>query len=581
VIKRFLGGVRKLWREYGWPLAGGLALAAFLLGTIGFARHAAATGEKSSLSDVLYLSLQLFVLQSGSVAPPVNWELDLARWLAPLATAYTAVSALMVIFAEKLRSFRLRFLKNHVVICGLGEKGHRLAQGFHDAGERVVVIEKDEGNSRLEQCRTSTALKILLGSAPDAELLGRARAGRAKCVIAVCGEDGDNAEIARCVGQLARGRTGRPVLCLVHISNLELYYRCRERALSTGGDGAVRLEFFNVYDAAARRLLNEFPLAGPDGSAGAKPHIAIVGCGAIAQALVSNAAAAWAERFAETGERLPLTLVRPAGAGGGHAPCGPHTLSSQVCEVGVLACEFEEGGLETVRLPDDVTTIYVCLEDDAETLSAGLSLRRLGPGRTLRTVLCVKEKTGLAMLLGRDGRDGRPENMHVFGILDRTCDPDLLPGGIHETLARLLHEDYVQAQVRMGKAPASSPSLVAWDELGEEFRESSRLEADYIAVKLEAVDCEIEPLTEWDAERFKFSGDEIETMASMEHERYRSERFLARWRYGPARDDDARTNPNLAPWEELPENVREYSREAVRKLPAFLAKAALQVCRLR
>ena len=49
--------------------------------------------------------------------------------------------------------FRLAGFKNHAVVCGLGEKGKRLALDLLERKEQVVVIESDPQNSDVEYCR--------------------------------------------------------------------------------------------------------------------------------------------------------------------------------------------------------------------------------------------------------------------------------------------------------------------------------------------------------------------------------------------------------------------------------------------
>ena len=155
-----------LWQEYQWPVVGILGLTALGLAYIGFPKDFAALGEIRSGWDIFYLSLQLLTLESGAVHGPVSWELELARLLAPAVVAYTAVMALLAIFYEQLQLFRVRFVDDHVVICGLGRKGLFLARSFRESGYRVVVIEQDEENSLLESCRELGAI-LLTGNATD------------------------------------------------------------------------------------------------------------------------------------------------------------------------------------------------------------------------------------------------------------------------------------------------------------------------------------------------------------------------------------------------------------------------------
>lgn len=101
-----------------------------LFGYIGFFRHAVMHGYSSSIFDLFYRSAQLIVMQSGDVPPPMPWQLDIARFMLPLLAAYTAVQALISVFNEQLHFIRARYMKNHLVLCGLGQRGFYIAQEF-------------------------------------------------------------------------------------------------------------------------------------------------------------------------------------------------------------------------------------------------------------------------------------------------------------------------------------------------------------------------------------------------------------------------------------------------------------------
>jgi voltage-gated potassium channel Kch len=567
--------MKRMWREWRWVIMGALAMAALVLGYVGFVKRFEARGETRAAWDALYLSLQLFALESGNVEPPVSWELSVARWLAPTVAAYAAISALMVLFAEEMRTLRVRFLRDHVVICGLGEKGHRFAREFREDGYKVVVIEENENNARIEQCRQSGAVKVLFGGAGDESVLRRARVGHARYVLALCSDDSDNAEIARNVERIASEHKGARLTCLVHVSNLTLYRQCRDRALARKEGQRARIEFFNVFDAGARRILNEFPmLPGPEGEA---PHVAIVGRGPMAESLLVNLAARWRERFAESQERLQITLVtlgrrRDVATADAESP-----LVAQTCALHPLTCERSTAGFSGLTLEKDVAAVFVCDEDEAASLAAVIQLRRNRGNHAAPVVMCVKGRAGFATLLGEDC--GAGGTAALFGIYDRACTLAALPDGVNETLARLFHEEYAKAQVTEGRRGEGEAALLPWEELAEEARESNRLEADALSARLAAAGWEIEPLTHADAGSVEFGDDEVETMSRMEHERWRAATFLEGWRYGPIRDEGAKTNPDLAGWEEIPEELREYNREETRGLPALLARAGLQVRR--
>ena len=94
--------LRRWLADYRWLLIGCMWIVAIALGYIGFSKYSLAIGEIRSPWDTLYRTLQLFVLESGAVSGPISWELQVARFLAPVMAVYTALQTLAIILHEQL-----------------------------------------------------------------------------------------------------------------------------------------------------------------------------------------------------------------------------------------------------------------------------------------------------------------------------------------------------------------------------------------------------------------------------------------------------------------------------------------------
>ena len=145
-----------------------------------------------------------------------------------------------------------------------------------------------------------------------------------------------------------------------------------------------------------------------------------------------------------------------------------------------------------------------------------------------------------------------------------------LPSELREALGRSIHEAHRRDAVA---------DLPGWDGLRDDFKQSSMFQADAILGKLTAIGCRVQTVTEREIALMTFSVDEVEFLAEMEHGRWNAERLAAGWRWGPERDVENKISPYLVPWDDLPEQVREWDRETVRKIPEFLAAAGLEVAR--
>lgn len=167
--------------------------------------------------------------------------------------------------------------------------------------------------------------------------------------------------------------------------------------------------------------------------------------------------------------------------------------------------------------------------------------------------------------------------LHVDAeVFSRLVVRDVLFGGAREALARAIHERFRRNHA---DRPDDDPAMQPWEELREDLKESNRLQADHIPVKLRAIQCGFAPASEGEPNDVTFTDEEIETMAEMEHERWMAEKRLDGYVDGEERDHDAKTSPYLVPWEELSEEVKEWDLDAVRAIPELMADAGFEIYR--
>ncbi|MFO7957183.1 MAG: NAD-binding protein [Candidatus Brocadiia bacterium] len=588
-----VGVLARLWRrfvqrgrpDYKWVVIGALWLVAFVLGYIGFARRAELVGQSLSRLDIGYLSLQLFTMESGAVEPPVPTTLEVARYLAPAVAAVTALKALLLIFRRQYERWRLRRWKGHVIVCGLGSKGRLLVEGFLRRGRRVAAVESNPDNENIEPCREMGAL-TLTGDAADPEILRRVGLAGARHLLAVTGDDGVNVQIAANARQARADAQDVPLTAVVHLVDPDHCRLLRRQEVTSGGASGVRLRFFNVYHAGARRLLAEYPLV-PDESAGARPaHLLIVGSGELARSIILEAGRQWAPRCREGGEKLHITVAAPEADRLAQALREQHPDVDEVCRLEgrpVATTEFGYEGLERVcrtKEMADIRAAFVCLTRDADCLPAAIAVNRAlaDTGAGADVVAVLSQGGGLAAVLEAGG-DDEFARLHPFRLLEHTCTPEIVLDGTHERLARGLHRQYVHQQEEAEATPESNPHLVPWDELPEWLRESNRRQADHVSIKLQEIDCQVQSSADWDHATFEFTPEEVERLARLEHKRWVSERRLQGWRKGPEKDDEEKISPYLVDWRDLPEEVKEVDRAFIRGLPRMLAEAGLRIRR--
>ena len=567
----------ELWNNLEWPVVGLIAIGSLLLGAKGYADYYHQAGNDW---DYLYLSLQLFVLQASfDIGKSVPDTLQIARFLAPAIGAYTLFQIFLEVFRKQLQLLRLYTKRNHIIICGLGQKGLLLAKDHLKTGQYVVVIEQDSSNSGIDVCR-ELGVFVFIGDARDSLLLRKAGVKRAKYLFAVCGDDGINVEVAEQSRALCEGYRKNALTCVLHITDTQLWTLLRERMFSRDIASSFRTELFNVYDTGARILLHE--------TWGAtyqhQPHLLVIGLGELAEHLILRATQKWC--IDGHLDQLLISIIDPnidqkLGNLKAHYP-----LVAQVCRFYPYKCqtnwpEFQTGAFLNLSEPNSpISHVYICFDDTRLGLQAGFVLLRLLQDQRTQIVVRMTENASLSTFL-KEIKNMAFDNLHAFGLLDRTCGIGLFDDGTHEHLARIIHEDYFHRETQKGLTQRDNPALIRWEDLPEKIREANRRQADRIGIKLATIGCGMEPWRDYGRENFIFSPEEIIKMSQMEHNRWCDEKFREGWKRGKMRDDARKLHPDLRPWEELDDNAKDKDILTVKLIPGLLARAGFQIYRIK
>ncbi len=554
---------RRWWSIHHWWVVGCLAAAALALGIVGFRSYFGPGGRP--FTDVLYLSLQLFVLESGSVAGPLPWTLEVARFLAPAVGAYAVAALVLQIARDEISGLQARFRRHHVVVCGL-DMGAPLARQVRAGGTPVVVIEPDEDHPEIEGCR-DRHVTVLVGDSRDEHVLRKAGVRRAQRVYVLTPQDEVNmrtAEQVRLLAESGATRAGEePLRVLVHLGDAQLANLLAARELGRTSAGVVRLDFFDIHSATARALLGGLSGAlvpGPDGRA----HIGVVGLGRLGTQLVVQAGRTWLADLHDPDDRLLVSVADTDVAAKLRWLTRRYPVLDRTCELRPVELPTDPGGLVDRAALDSrgwppISCVFVCWHDDVQGLGVSIALHESLGGQV--PVVARAHGSDLAALLPTRG--ATLPRLRVFDPVEMTCRPGMILAGPHEQLARAFHETYVRQRAVAGDAADDNPSMTTWDRLSEEKKESNRSQAEDVGAKLATLGLTVAPLSDPGAELVRFSTDELDQLAELEH---------VRWCRTASADD-----PDNVPWSELPEDRRDIDRVFIRRLPALLATVGLQI----
>jgi hypothetical protein len=433
--------------------------------------------------------------------------------------------------------------KWRVWICGSGPLVGHIRDGLEAEGQRVQMVTPE----RLPRLRPGDCQTLILVDPPGSLDLARGLRER-----------------------LPRVRRGGEPLRVILVHAAEPPPELPPDLADLDPEGPLRLETFALEDRAARALLARWPLHfGLDPRFGQRPHLLIAGFAPPARALLLQAL-----RLIHYGEERARVTVACANAGSvAKRFAQDYPEAGQVAEIRWAALDPLDLGQEFLTPP--VTQVLVCLDPPG----LGLNLAQLLAARLAKV---QRASPPILLEVGEAEPRGAIEDWDgqtfPFSYLREACHPRVLLDGEGDRLAQTIHEHYTDSIAAQGRDPGSEPAGRPWSRLAGTYRDANRRQADHLGAKLAVTDCAAVP--EERVESFAFAPREAERLAQIEHLRWSADRYLDGWTYAPKRDNALKHHPQLIPYPELSEPMKDLDRYAVRGVPALLARSGLGVVRV-
>jgi len=518
-----------------------MGLIALIVGTFGFHQ----VSHESPFSTCLYQAAQLFTMNSGAVQGPIPWTLELARWLAPMATLGAVLLAIHALFFSFFTRIKTRLYRDHTILCGAGERGFAIATQIHEHGSKVVVVDADQANTLLPKLR-SLGIPVLVGDALNGVILAQAGIKHAQRLIGTCSSDETNLKIA---GNLSGSYDGEIIIA---VEKPELRSLFRDQIGSGKDQLSVKMMGFQ-FRAAKKFFYNlaaHFCIQPSKVKSGIHIFLEVKDC------LLEDFIRAASLMLQISGEIKPKISILSASKAIKENFSLRYPGASLVADLVWLDhCPSKTASSD--RLPIYDAAVFCCNDDMASLERADL-FNNLSFCHRKNIFVCLLKPSN-ATFLSRTAF----ASANSFQFLDLISysfgDQDPLDGHLEQD-AMKLHHDYVKREIRKDPSWARLPE--DWRFLDESFRDSNRLQAAHL---------EIKRLT-WEA----FPSDQkdalLDQLTRGEHMRWMADKVMHGWRWSgsmapPSRDDRKRKHHLLVPFENLSEEEKNKDRDPIR---AFL-----------
>ncbi|MFX1533137.1 MAG: NAD-binding protein [Promethearchaeota archaeon] len=600
-----------LWLKVDWIIVLIVGIATILLGSIGFLKHFNGLGVTFTGLDVVYFAIQLFVINL-SLTGPFPWQLEIARFLAPIILVYVGSRTLLLLLNEEFTLFKLRRIKYHTIICGLGKIGIELLKSYPNRNN-TLVIEINERTAIIKSGQEGGPI-ISANEIIDRSMLLKARVNYANNLIVVTEDDEINLEIAAKAFDIVqeKRRSFFPLFftrslrlnCVVHLSDFNTLIQFSSNDHFLADTPRFCLKFFDIYENAARLLFHKYPLdflADTISSDAPPVHLVVVGFDEIAQHVVLQALK---QGHYANGKELYITISDKAADEKKQIFYQQYPYANMISKYiyfeqmtfNELIC-FATGQLKEKIDRPPITAFIICPESDSIGYSSALFLLRGLKEKGCNTPIFVHMESdyGFALLLQTED-NSQDSFMQPFGMINQISTWKLVMDDLRSDIARFNHDQNIITKVShmmyLGARLEQEGEEVIWQITAEELKEWATLRrslkdsylqtVDHIPVKLRAIGCGVREL-KGESSLFEFERDEIELLANMEHRRWMADKYLKGYTYDETiyeTDHRNKRHPYLLPFDELTEGFKDYARKPVIIIPGILKELGLEVFRL-
>jgi len=561
-----------------------LVVLSFVLSIIGNIKYNRIHDLGENFGSIMIESIKLYQFDGEYTKAPIPWEVEVSRWLSPLMAFFIAGQAFFVLFREQCELLFAQFYKKHVIVCGLGRKGSVLAQYYKSKGYKVIVIEKDKENPNIKVCRQKGIIPIF-GNADESSTLLYARVNQADLVCITCGSDNMNARVALVISEILSSKRIERLRIKTHISNPEYWHYIKSHFFTVITESKYLLDFYNIYDLSARKMISEFSLDNFNGFESKSSHLKIVGFGNLAQQIVFNLAKEWSFSSDATKKKVSLSVIDPEAHRkvellNSKYPRIANCIAFDLVDLSVEDPSFYQ---ECLKSPNSNSPVLLDFDDDDLNMNLGLVLQSKPEASDRTIIIPLMATNNLSALFTGKHTDFTPPNLRVYHLLQEVCSADIIDKGSYEELAKIIHEDYLRQEAEKGLSQNSqSRAMVPWTELPDDLKEMNREQALAIFHKLQLIGCDIIPWYYPVSEEFEFTPDEIEYLARAEHERWCEQKTQQGWKYGPKRDEKKKIHPSLIAWDDsdFSETEKDKDRGPIKMIPRYVQLAGFQIVRV-
>ena len=527
-----------------------------IFGLIGFYIYFKNNNISYHISDLIYAVVKLFIIDNDYSLTHINIFLNIARFLAPLSLATAIINGVLKLFSSRINIEKVKRFSNHIIICGDTDSNKSLIINIIDANKDDYIFVKNDKTNGISTFRNTVEYQDI-----NTELLTNIAYYKSRYLIISFQNDAESLSFTNTLlDTINLDQIQKEIDIIIlfrnpkwsELSNDMGIFGSINEKVSTSKYLNVR--YLNYIDKAIRKNML---VCAPDII---KPitnitdpaiEVGVIGNNTVSQRLIINLAL---NSHYINHQKLKIHVTHNSSAEF-HSFIVEYQLNRSV--------EIIETDIEDLYNNADITALYICENDElilmqhiknldkSEFLSDKVRFIFIEQSNNIRPLLPAKQNKIIDI-------------SKEIGIFDNIINESL------DDIAKTIHNDYIAKLKETNKLQADKETHQGWSLLPDEIKDRNRMQADHIDIKLRSLNCEKVPLSS-SKEIYDWKNDpRLEALSEGEHNRWNAYMYYKGWKLGTVIDEQKKTHPDLIPYKELEDYIKQYDRNTILHIPELL-----------
>ena len=534
-----------------------------ILGLIGFPIYFKNQHISYSFTDLVYSVIRLFLMDGDFTLINVNVVLNIARFLAPLSLATAVIQWLLKEFSNRIKLAQAKRLKSHIIVCGDAASNKLLVQNIKERGNHDYILLQKEASEE-----ESLPVNTIGFDQVDASLIEKTAFYKSRYLIISFENDAESLSFAnKLLDTLDFNKIVQDIDIILLFKNPQWAEVSNDLGMMESINNKVRanrhlnVRYLDYIDKSIRKhMLENTPDTVKPVTKSSDPALTtiVLGSGIIRERLMINLAL---NAHYLNHKKLIVYVEHNS----------KEALTDFLKEYQIdKMLDIRKTKPEEIFNKAEVAAVYICENNELKIMQYVKALQKSEHQFNTKRFIFIEHANNITSLLsgGQNKIIDISKEVGVFGnIIDESLDE----------MAKTIHNDYLAKLREANKLQPDKATHQEWNLLPDEIKDRNRMQADHIAIKIRSLGCQLVSLDS-PKKAYEWKNDpRLEALSEAEHNRWNAYMYYKGWKFGEDKNEQRKTHPDMIPYNQLDNAIKQYDRNAILNIPELLRQAGFKI----